>query len=142
MASYGLYSTITFSTRICRKSSTAIDNIFINKCKNKNCVVYPWINGLSNHDGQIMIIRNVTHKMVKDQIHIHRVINESSTLDFQINPSYELWDIFIDSDVDTINNFFKYLSQDIQLMFSDFQIMNYIYKQIMGNIRNQKIMYH
>jgi hypothetical protein len=84
-----------------------IDNIFINKCKNKNYVVYQWINGLSDHDGQIMIICNVTHKMVKDQIHIHRVINESSILDFQINLSYELWyDIFIDSDVDTIfNNF-------------------------------------
>jgi hypothetical protein len=106
MASYGLYSTITFSTRTCHNSSTAIDNIFINKCKNKNYVVYPWINGLSDHDGQIMIIRSVTHKMVKDQIHIHRVIHESYILDFQINLSYELWDIFIDSDVDTIfNNF-------------------------------------
>jgi hypothetical protein len=90
MASYGLYSTITFSTRTCHNWSTAIDNIFINKCKNKNYVIYPCINGLSDHDGQIMIIRN-----------------ESSIIDFQINVSYELWDdIFIDSDVDTIfNNF-------------------------------------
>jgi hypothetical protein len=54
-----------------------------------------------------MIIHNVTHKMVKHQIHIHRVINESSILDFQIKLSYELWDvIFIDSDVDTIFNHF------------------------------------
>jgi hypothetical protein len=80
MASYGLYSTITFSTRACHKLSTAIDNIFINKCKNKNYVVCPWINGLSKHDGQIMIIHNVTYKMVKDEIHIHRVINEFSIL--------------------------------------------------------------
>jgi hypothetical protein len=36
LASYGLYSTITFSTRVCPNSSTAIDNIFIKKCKNKN----------------------------------------------------------------------------------------------------------
>jgi hypothetical protein len=76
MSSYGLYSTNTFLTRTCHNSSITTDNIFINKCKNKNYVVYPWINGLSNHDGQIMIIRNVTHKMVKDQTHIHRVINE------------------------------------------------------------------
>jgi hypothetical protein len=83
-----------------------MDNIFINKCKNKNYVVYPQINELSDHDGQIMIIYNVTHKMVKDQIHIHGVTNESSILDFQLI-SYELWDdIFIESDVDTIfNNF-------------------------------------
>jgi hypothetical protein len=47
------------------------------------------------------------HKMVKDQIHIHRVINESSILDFQSNLSHELWDdifIHVDSDVDTIFN--------------------------------------
>jgi hypothetical protein len=31
LASYGLYSTITFATRVCFNTSTAIDNIFINK---------------------------------------------------------------------------------------------------------------
>jgi hypothetical protein len=107
LASYGLYSTVTFSTRVCPNSSTAIDNIFINKCKNKNYIIYPWINGLPDHDGQFMTIYNVTHKVAKDQIHIHRIINESSILDFQINLSYELWDdVFIDSDVDTIFNTF------------------------------------
>jgi exonuclease III len=35
MASYGLHSTISFSTRTCHNSSTAIDNIFTNKCKTK-----------------------------------------------------------------------------------------------------------
>jgi hypothetical protein len=107
LASYGLYSTTTFTTRVCSNSSTAIDNIFINKYKHKNYIIYPWINGLSDHDGQIMTIYNVTYKVVKDYIHTHRIINESSILDFQINLSYELRDdIFIDSDVDTIfNNF-------------------------------------
>jgi hypothetical protein len=89
--------------------STATDNIFINKYKNKNYIIYPWINGLSDHEGQIMTIYNVTYMVVKDQIHTHRIINESSILDFQINISYELWDdIFTDSDVDTMfNNFFN-----------------------------------
>jgi hypothetical protein len=121
MAPYGLYSTITFSTRTCHNLSTTIDNIFINKCKNKNYVVYPWINGLSDHDGQIKIIWNVTHKMVKDQIHIHRVINESSILYFQINLSYELWDdIFTDSDVDTIFN--NFLNTYLRIYNSSFRI--------------------
>jgi hypothetical protein len=79
LASYGLCSTVTFSTRVCPNSSTAIDNIFINKCKNKNYIIYPWINGLSDHDGQFTAIYNVTRKVAKDQIHIHRIINESSS---------------------------------------------------------------
>jgi hypothetical protein len=96
LASYELYSTITFATRVCCNTSTALDNIFINKHKNKNYIIYPWINGLSDHDGQNMTVYNVTYKVVKDQIHTHRIINESSILDFQINLSYELWDdIFI-----------------------------------------------
>jgi exonuclease III len=31
LASYGLYSTVQFPTKICNSASTAIDNIFINK---------------------------------------------------------------------------------------------------------------
>lgn len=119
LASYGLYSTVTFSTRICHNLSTAIDNIFINKCKNKNYIVYPWINGLSDHDGQIITIYNITHNMVQNQIHTHRRINESSILDFKINLSYELWDdIFIDSDVDTI--FKNFLNTYLRLFNSCF----------------------
>jgi hypothetical protein len=121
LASYGLYSTITFTTRVCSNSSTAIHDIFINKHKNKNYIIYPWINGLSDHDGQIMTIYNVTHKVVKNQIHTHRIINESSTLDFQINLSYELWDdIFIDSDVDTI--FYNFLNTFLRIFNSCFRI--------------------
>jgi hypothetical protein len=45
--------------------------------------------------------------MVQNQIHAHRIINEFSILDFQINLSYELWDdIFTDNDVDIIFNIF------------------------------------
>jgi hypothetical protein len=121
LASYGLHSTITFSTRVCPNSSTAIDIIFINKCKNKNYIISPWINGLSDHEGQFTTIYNVTHMVVKDQIHTYRIINESSILDFQINLSYDLWDdIFIDSDVDTI--FSNFLNTHLRIFNLCFRI--------------------
>jgi endonuclease/exonuclease/phosphatase family metal-dependent hydrolase len=68
LASYGLYSTVTFPTRVCFSSST-IDNIFINKCKNNNYTVHPWINRLSDHDGQIIILYNDKCNMSQKQIH-------------------------------------------------------------------------
>jgi hypothetical protein len=142
LASYGLYSTVTFLTRICHSSSTAIDSIFINKCKNKNYIVYPRINGLSDHDWKIITINNNIHKMVQNQIHIRRIISESSTLDFQINLSYELWrDIFIDNDVDTIFN--NFLNTYLRILNSCFWISKtrstYINTTV-GNVRNEKIM--
>jgi hypothetical protein len=59
--------------------------------ESNNYTVYPWINGLSDHDGQIIIIYDKCNKPQK-QIHARRVINEFSVLDFQINLSYELSD--------------------------------------------------
>jgi hypothetical protein len=67
-----------------------------------------------------MTIYNVTRKVAKDQIRTHRIINESSILDFQINLSYELWDdVFIGSDVDTIFN--KYLNTYLTIFNSCFR---------------------
>jgi len=36
-----------------------IDNIFINKFKNENYSVYPLINGLSDHDAQVLSLFNI-----------------------------------------------------------------------------------
>lgn len=120
LASYGLHSIVTFPTRTCYSSSTAIDNIFINKYKNKNYTVYPWINGLSDHDGQTITIHNVKHKIMQNQTYTRRIVNETSLLNFQINLSYEVWDdIFIDDDVDIIFN--KFLNTYIRIFNSCFQ---------------------
>jgi len=47
LASYCLYSTVQFPTRILNNSSTAINKIFINKFKKDNFTVYSRVNGLS-----------------------------------------------------------------------------------------------
>jgi hypothetical protein len=38
----------------------AIDNIIIDKLKYENCSIHPLVNGLSDHDAQIITINNIT----------------------------------------------------------------------------------
>ena len=58
LASFGLFSTIKFPTRITYQSCSLIDNIFIN-IHNHDYSVYPFINGLSDHDGQIITFSHI-----------------------------------------------------------------------------------
>jgi hypothetical protein len=59
LATYNLHSTVNFPTRITNHSSTAIDNIFINKVTNSNYSIESFINGLSDHDTQILVLHNI-----------------------------------------------------------------------------------
>jgi len=56
LASYGLYSTVDFPTRSKNCSSTAIDNIFIDKFENYKFTFNPLRDGLADHDTQILIL--------------------------------------------------------------------------------------
>jgi len=56
LATYGLYSAVNFPTRVTKHSSTAIDNIFMNKKSNSNYSIESLINGLSDHDAQILVL--------------------------------------------------------------------------------------
>jgi hypothetical protein len=120
--SYGLHSTVT------------------SQLESNNYTVYPWVNGLSDHDGQIIIIYHDKCNMSQKKIHAQRVINEFSLLDFQINLSYELWDdVFTDNDVDII--FSNLLNTYIRIVNSCFRIIKsqgtyiYIYIYIYINRR-------
>jgi endonuclease/exonuclease/phosphatase family metal-dependent hydrolase len=59
LTSYSLYSIIDFPMRIHNNSNTMIDNIFINKFKNENYSVSSLINGLSDHDAQVLSLFNI-----------------------------------------------------------------------------------
>jgi exonuclease III len=50
---YNLDQIIDFPTRTSSNSSSLIDNFFLDRNIHKNFSVYPVINGLSHHDGQI-----------------------------------------------------------------------------------------
>lgn len=71
LASYGLFSTVQFPTRIFNTYLyiSTIDNIFMNTVKYNNFMVYPIINGMSDHDTQIIILHDIT--VVSDITHFN-----------------------------------------------------------------------
>jgi hypothetical protein len=82
LASYNLFSTVTFPTRIATNSSTLIDiYIDINGC---NFTVYPLINGLSDHDAQIIELSNLININPKNHYTFTRRIDTNSTLNLSI----------------------------------------------------------
>ena len=60
LLSYNHYGTVNFPTRIHNNSVSAIDNTFIGKVKYENYSIHPLVNGLSDHDAQIITINNST----------------------------------------------------------------------------------
>ena len=87
LASYGLHSIVDFPTRIKNYSSTAIDN-FIKKYKNSNFTTGPQLNGLSDHDAQILILNNLEIQNSRVGYYTKRLINEITMLEFKLNLSY------------------------------------------------------
>jgi hypothetical protein len=66
------------------------------------------LNGLSDHDAQILTLNDL--KIHKPTTHhfTRRVINVSTIFEFHLNLSYESWDsVFNGDDVDTIFNNFR-----------------------------------
>jgi hypothetical protein len=54
--SYNLTGIVEFPTRFGLNSQTAIDNVFINTSTITKYDLYPLINGLSDHDTQLLIL--------------------------------------------------------------------------------------
>ncbi|PNF43669.1 hypothetical protein B7P43_G15203, partial [Cryptotermes secundus] len=89
---FNLRSTVTFPTRIGCGTSTLIDNIFINVHQYEGYETIPMSNGLSDHEGQLLIL-NVSSQVTKEKhIYYHRKINNDSLFDFQMKLSYESWE--------------------------------------------------
>jgi len=107
LASFNLYSAANFPTRISNISSTTIDNNFIDKNKNKYHSIIPISNGLSDHDAQIIQLRDVDIPTQQIKPRNKRVINEAAIAQFKINLSYEsCYNVFNDEDLgSSYNNF-------------------------------------
>jgi exonuclease III len=59
LISYNLHSKVHFPTRIQNKSSRALDNICIDTFQIKNYIIAPMINGLSDHNAQLLTINEI-----------------------------------------------------------------------------------
>jgi hypothetical protein len=89
LATDSLFSTVQFPTRICNKSISTIDNIFINTAKCSNFMVYPMVDGMSDHDVQIIVLHDITMVNVTSHFYLTRKNNKASVLDFNLKLSYE-----------------------------------------------------
>jgi hypothetical protein len=123
LQTYNLTAIIHFPTRLQDKSSTTIDNIFIDTSKMLTYTVLPLINGLSDHDAQLLILKDLNLKDLNSQVqdyytYMTRDINEYAINEFRASLSYETWDCVFnlknDPDVDTLfNSFLKQLPKNI-----------------------------
>jgi hypothetical protein len=75
LLTYNLSAIVQFPTRSQSHSSNAIDNIFIDTYKFTNYTVFPLCNGLSDHDAQLLIIKDVNLQLQNHRFHIIRSIN-------------------------------------------------------------------
>jgi hypothetical protein len=57
LSTYNLMGTVNFPTRIVSNSRTAIDNIYIHKTR--TYTISPVINGLSDHDAQMISVYDI-----------------------------------------------------------------------------------
>ena len=106
LQTYNLTAIVTFSTRSQGTSSTTIDNIFIDKSKIPNYTVSPFLNGLSDHDAQLLIIKDINLQSQGHYVYTTRNINDYSINEYKISLSYETWDCVFGlnniPDVDTL----------------------------------------
>jgi exonuclease III len=58
MQSYNIFHTVEFPTRVGKNTSTAIDNIFIDRARIHSFKVTSISNGLSDHDAQCLVLLN------------------------------------------------------------------------------------
>ena len=106
LASFNLFSTVTFPTRIFNNSYSLIDNIYIDTNR-FNFSVYPLTNGLSDHDAQVINLSNILCSSPEQLSSYIRRTDNNTVWKFTELLSYEIWeDVFQDSNVNIIfNNF-------------------------------------
>jgi len=85
--------TAHFATRTQNKSSTDIDNVFVDNSRLESSYTSPLINSLSDHDAQFLTINNICaskNKISKKQR--KRLINSYTFTNFQTLPEQDTWE--------------------------------------------------
>jgi len=108
-------------------SSTLIDNIYIdtNRYEFK---VYPLINGLSDHDAQVIEVLNISNSNPKNHYKLTRRIDNNSIPTFIDLLSHENWEeVFLDENVNIIfNNFLNIYLRNFNACFPVFKRKEFI----------------
>jgi hypothetical protein len=113
---------------------TAVDNVFIANYKFRKYTVSLIHNGLSDHDAQLLTIKDINLQTVKHHSSSIRNINKYSLENFKVRLSYESWDsIFSNNDnmdVDSLFNIF--LNSYLRIVYTSFPLRKIFEK---GKIR-------
>ena len=121
LACHNLTNTVHFPTRIQNNSATAIDNIFIDTSKYNNYVILPIINGLSDHDAQMITINDIHLKVMNNSPRLIRRFNELGISDFRIRLSLETWDnVFDNTDLNSMYN--SFLNTYLRAFYTSFPL--------------------
>ena len=116
LQTYNLIRTVSFPMCKTNASTTAID-MFI--ARPKIYTIYPFINGLSDHKVQILVIENTILRKQRNYITTKRDINDQSILEFQLLLSHENWEeIFMEGDANI--SFNKFLNIYLRIFHSCF----------------------
>jgi exonuclease III len=123
LQSFNLHSVVHFPTRSSTTTQTLIDNIFIDTTKFGNYTILPVLNGLSDHDGQLLSLHqqafyqkgtNLNYKTI-------RVFNKLSLDEFKLRLSYEIWEnVFHTEDNDIDNMFNTFANTYLQIFYACF----------------------
>ena len=108
MKTFNLTQVFTFPTRICNNKGTLINSIFLDNAEFQNLSVHSFDSGLSDHDAQILTLKNITFPL-KKYTHTSktRIMDDKSVADFQSHLREEAWDSV-------------YNSEDVNEMFNNF----------------------
>jgi hypothetical protein len=118
LSTYNLTSTKHFPNRIVDKAIFMIDNIFIDV--SRNYTIKPYINGLSDHDAQILTISNFYVPIINVNPYYIRGINKNAIAEFQLQLNWENWDdIFGKNDVNLMFN--SFLNIYLRYYYSSFR---------------------
>ena len=81
--------------------------IFLYSVKCSGFSIYPLINGMSDHDAQIIVLHDIAIRTYDNCFYFTRKCNKSSVLDFNLELSYESWEnVFSYDDINvSFNNF-------------------------------------
>jgi hypothetical protein len=131
LQSYNVFYTVQFSTRITETKSSAIDNIFIDKARTNSYEVISIGNGLSDHDAQCLVLKNINFLGENKAQVITRLVNEDSIAQFINKLSNDEWDIMYNlNDVNEIFNTF--LNRFLLVYESCFPMQNSTITRIMA----------
>ena len=119
-------SKVYFPTRIVDNLISMIDNIFIDV--SGNYTIEPYINGLSDHDAQVITIDKACALNVNTDPYCVRIINKNSIAEFQLQLSWGSWEGVFGGN-------------DVNLMFNNFlnSYLRYYHSSFLGKKRKHQV---